>query len=424
MLNPESAKRVAQESQVPISTWKLGKKAIINLITKTPKTAIIIGSMKKLAFILSIIVLIIYFLTSAGRTPYDYFTRLSDSFLHGKIFLNENPPWLNELIPAGPNKFYVVYPPMPAILALPFRLVLKDFQQQYLAHILGAGTVFFTALISWSIKKDKKLATWSGILIGLGTMVWFLSSVGSVWYLSQISAAFFLTWAIYESLNKKRAILVGLVLGAVYLSRLESVLTAPLFLYFFWDEKWLKNYLTICLGLMPFVFSDFAYNFARFGVIWNKAYLLIPGVMQESWYQNGLFSFKNIPNHLKIMFLSLPIFSSTAPFIKPSWAGLSIWITTPTFIYAFLARFKDKVVLFSWVSILLISLLIFSHGTTGFSQFGYRFAVDFYPVLMFLTIKGVARTGLKWHHYLLLILGIIVNLWGVIFINKLGWVSF
>ena len=381
--------------------------------------------MKKFAFIFSVIVFIIYFITSAGKTPYDYFTRLSDSFLHGKIYLADNPPWLNELIPAGANKFYVVYPPMPAFLSIPFRFVWGEkFEQQYMAEILGAGIIFFTILISWSIKKDKILALWSGILIGLGTIIWFMSSNGSVWYLSQISGAFFLTWAIYESLNKRRAFLVGIFLGCAYLSRIEIVLSIPLFLYFFWGKNWFKNYLMLGLGMIPFILSDFLYNFVRFGVIWDKSYVLIPGVLNESWYQNGLFSLKNIPNHLTVIFAALPIFTKDFPFIKPSWGGLAIWITTPAFIYSLFAKFKENVVKFSWVSIILISLLIFSHGTTGFTQFGYRFAVDFYPILMFLTIKGVARTGLKWHHWVLLILSIVVNLWGVLWINKFGWVSF
>jgi hypothetical protein len=81
-------------------------------------------------------------------------------------------------------------------------------------------------------------------------------------------------------------------------------------------------------------------------------------------------------------------------------------------------------VLATWFSIILIALVIFSHGTTGFTQFGYRYAVDFYPLLVFLTIKGAVNLNSKYIHWVLLIMSIIVNLWGVIWINKFGWVSF
>ena len=112
------------------------------------------------------------------------------------------------------------------------------------------------------------------------------------------------------------------------------------------------------------------------------------------------------------------------PYIIPSWAGLSIWITSPAFIYAFFADIKDRLVRYSWISILLIMFVVFTHGGTGWAQFGYRFAVDFYPFLIFLVIMSIKDRNLKWHHWVLLSLSIIVNFWGVLFINKFGWVTF
>jgi len=381
--------------------------------------------MKKLAFIFFIIALIIYLLTSAGATPFDYFTRLSDSFLAGKYYLTENPSWLSELIPAGTDKFFVVYPPMPALLAIPFRFFFgANFQQQYLAHILGAGIVGLTMLISWTIKKDKTLAVWSGLLVGFGSIIWYMSATGSVWYLGQISAAFFLTAAIFESLSKKRPLLVGVFLGAAFLSRLHTILSLPLFLYLLYDKDWFKKYLYLGLGILPFVAFNFYYNFIRFGVIWDKAYILIPGLLSEPWFQKGLFNASYIPDHLKTIFASFPRFSKEFPYLTPSWAGLAIWITSPAFIYSIRAKIREGAVRYSWLSITLISLVIFSHGTTGFAQFGYRFAVDFYPILVFLTIKGVARKRIGWVQWLLLIIGIGVNLWGVLWINKFHWVGF
>jgi len=367
----------------------------------------------------------VYLFTSSGQTPYDYFTRLSDAFLAGKYYLTENPSWLSELIPAGDGKYFVVYPPMPAILLMPFRALFGEiFQQQYLAHILGAGIVALTILISWSLKKDRKLAIWSGVLIGAGSIVWFLSSVGSSWYLGQVSAAFFISAAILESLNRKRSLLVGVFLGAAFLSRLQTILTLPLFLFVLYQRQWFKKYLLLGLGILPFIAFNFYYNFIRFGVIWDKAYLLIPGLLQEPWYQGGLFNLANIPNHLRVIFASFPIITKEFPYFKPPLGGLAIWITTPAFVYSLFAKIKERAIQVSWFVIILVSLVIFSHGTTGFTQFGYRFAVDFYPILTFLTIKGVIKTNLKWHHWLLLIIGVVVNIWGVLFINKLGLFSF
>ena len=74
--------------------------------------------MRKLILSTFILSFFIYLVSSAGNTPHDYFTRLAYAFTQGKYYLTENPAWLNELIPAGTNVFYTVYPPMPAILAI------------------------------------------------------------------------------------------------------------------------------------------------------------------------------------------------------------------------------------------------------------------------------------------------------------------
>ena len=367
----------------------------------------------------------VYFLSSKGPTPYDYFTRLADAFLNDRVYLTTNPPWLNELIPATANKYYVVYPPMPAVLSLPFVLFFgASFEQRYLAHLVGAGTVTLTMAMAWKIKKDKKLLIWTGCLAGLGNIIWFLSADGSAWYLAQITAAFFLTAAILESLREKRPLLMGIFLGAAYLSRLPTILALPFFLVILWPQRDLKKYLLFLAGVTPFIATNALYNLARFGVFWDKGYALIPEVLAEPWYNAGLFHISYIPKHLAIIFGALPKKIADPPFLIPSWRGLAIWITTPAFVYALRTNLKEKLVKASWLAIILISLVIFSHGTTGFAQFGYRFAVDFYPLLTFLVIKSVAKTGLKWHHWLLLTLGIVVNLWGILWINKFDWVTF
>jgi hypothetical protein len=379
-----------------------------------------------ISFFIFIFFLAVYYLTSAGNTPYDYFSRLADAFLHGRYWLSNNPTWLSELIPSGTDRYYVVYPPMPAIELAPFVYIFKtSFAQQYLAHILGSLTVAFTFLISLRIKKDYKLALWSLLLIGAGSIIWFLSSVGSAWFLGQISACFFVTLAIYELLGKKRAFIIGLLAGAAYLSRVETILSLIFFLPLIdKGQIFSKKKIKLFLGTAPFLIVNAGYNFVRFGSFLDKAYVSIPGLFNEPWFDKGLFSLSYIPRHLEIMLLKLPKVINQFPYIIPSWAGMAIWITTPAFVYAFRAPIKKIETKLAWLTIALISLVIFSHGTTGFAQFGYRFAVDFYPFLIFLTIKGLSKKRIKWHHWLLLGIGIVVNLWGVLWINKFGWVEF
>lgn len=385
--------------------------------------------MKKLIFPILIFILVswVYYLTSAGKTPYDYFTRLADSFLQGKYYLTENPTWLNELIPQEENKFYVAYPPMPALLSIPFRLILKDnFQQQYLAHMLGAGFVILIYFLAKTLSSNKKLAIYITILAAFGNLIWFLASVGSSWYIGQVSGVFFLTLSLYLSFKKKNLFLIGLFLGAACLSRIELALTFPFLIILNTKNKkeFIKNTLKIALGTLPFFLFDAFYNFIRFGVIWNKGYLLIPNLFSEPWFQKGIINISYIPRHIKAMFFSFPIFQNTPPFILPSLNSLSIWITSPFFLYCLFADIKDRVVKISWLCIFSLAFFLFLHGTWGFAQFGYRFAADFYPFLFILLIKALDKKKLLWHHYLLGIISVLINLWGVLFINKLNLFSF
>lgn len=380
---------------------------------------------KKNLIILSIFILFfgVYTLTSSGKTPYDYFTRLASSLLKGKYYLSENPPWLSELIPLSENRFTFVNPPMPAFLALPFVAIFPHFEQQHLAHLLGAASTIATGLLAYKIKKSNSLAIWSSLLLGFGSIFWYLSATGSVWYLGQVTSVFFLLLALNEAFGHKRPFIVSLFFAAALLSRLQIILSLPLFLYLLKDRLSIKNTIFFLIPLGFFALIYFLYNYLRFGDPLQNGYTLIPNILNEPWFSAGQFSLSYIPNHLKILFLGLPHVSSTYPYLWPSWAGMAIWLTTPAFIFSLRASFKKAQTLIIWITIFSIGLLNFSYGSTGFSQFGYRYAVDFYPFLVLLAILGIEPPP-KWYHWLLLLLAIIVNLWGVIMINKLGLASF
>lgn len=376
-------------------------------------------------FLLGVAVFLVYFYTSGGATPYDYFTRLAAAFLQGKYYLTQNPPWLNELVPIAVGKFAVVYPPAPAIVAVPFILIFgAKFQQQIISQLMGALAAVIWGAIAYKKSGKKLISLWVFLIAAFGNIVWFLSSTGSVWYMGQVSAFLFLSLTIYESLNRKRLPPVILYFGLAFLSRLQVGLALPLVIYLNRDRlKSFKRSLLLTIGLAFFAAAYGVYNYLRFGSFIETGYDLIPGVLKEPWFSKGIFNLSYIPNHLRVIFGSLPIFLKKFPFVEPSWGGLSIWITSPVFIYSFLASLKKRITRFTWISVIFIALLVFSHGSTGFAQFGYRFAVDFYPLLLLLIVETVGDKKLKWHHWLLLSLSILVNLWGVIFINKFGFVG-
>jgi len=178
------------------------------------------------------------------------------------------------------------------------------------------------------------------------------------------------------------------------------------------------------LGISIFIVFNAFYNLARWGVPWDRGYFLIPGLLDEPWFSKGLLHISYIPRHLEILFFKLPKFIDRLPYIIPSWHGLSIILTTPAFFFALKNNLKENDIKLAWFAILLIFLVIALRGGTGWTQFGYRYAVDFYPFLMYLTMKRVSKTGINKIHWFLLTISVFVNLWGVIWINKFGWVDF
>jgi hypothetical protein len=378
---------------------------------------------------------VFYFTTEDQPTHFNNFVRLADAFLHGRLYLTENIPWLELAIIDG--KYYIVPPPLPAILILPFVAIFGLNTNQTLVSILiGSLNASLVFLVVRTMTKQRSVQLWTTAMFVFGTINWWLTASGAVWMFSQVTSLTFLLLAIYYVLKEKGPFLTGIFLGASYWCRLPTILSFPFFIAMYYD-RWIprstdgtrtrifkiRPILYLCLGAGVFVFLNFIYNYLRFGTVMDRAYYLIPGVLEEPWYQKGIFDITYIPRHLREIFLGLPNIKSEFPYIYPSISGLAIWITTPAFIYAFFAELRNRISIGCWLSIILISFVEFTHGTWGFSQFGYRFAFDFYPFLLLLTVKGIGDE-IRWHHKLLISIGIFVNLWGIICLNKLGLMGY
>jgi len=178
----------------------------------------------------------------------------------------------------------------------------------------------------------------------------------------------------------------------------------------------IKPVVLLLCGAGVFLLLNFTYNYIRFGTPLDVAYTMLKVNFQPE-FNKGPFSLSYIPLHLSVVLLKLPAMINDPPFIVPSMAGQSLFLTTPAFLYSLLAGIRNKVSLACWLGILPVALLIFSKGGTGWIMFGYRYAMDFYPFLLILTAMGIGDR-IRWHHKLLISLSILVNLWGVICINK------
>ena len=377
--------------------------------------------------IITLVAICIFALSKGPPPGQNHFVYLAESFLHGQLGVTGDGIALAEIVPFQGN-YYVVYPPMPAVLLTPFVAVFGiDFDQGLLSIILASLCIALTWFMLKKTGTNGSKALWLATLFGFGTCFWFISSVGSAWYIEHVTAVFFLTSAIILSLYKKSPVLVGLLLGFAFLSRLPVILCFPFFLLLIYQQQiaWkprLKQVAWFALGLGIVVAVYELYNFSRWGVFSDLGYTLIPGLAEDPYYTNGIFSLSYVPRHVYAIFFQGPILLNNFPYFQPSWMGLGLLFTTPAFIYVFKGSW-NHLSKYAALAVLCVLPVLVTHGTVGFTQFGYRFSLDFTPFLMLLAAKGM-RENLGLAEKILIILSILVNLWGVVSIIKFDFVSF
>ena len=375
-----------------------------------------------------------YLVTSSrDRENLDYFVRLASAFLDGRIHLTEAPSWLTELIPRD-GVWYVAYPPMPAVVLVPFVVVLgPDLHQQIASALFGGVAVGLTYLVLCRSALAERVRVLLALVFAFGTCFFYVAEAGNTWYLSHVVAVLFATAAILLALQRRWPLVVGLLLGCAVLSRLPVVLTAPFYVAMLVGLGWplrmpvdrraaLRSTVLFGAGLAVPLAILAAYDVARFGSPFELGYALIPGVLQEPYYQEGIFSISYLPRHVYALFFRSWNWSDAFPWITPSWWGLALLLTTPLFLWLLKARPRDPRVLYAAIAVGLTLIPLVTHGNVGFTQFGYRFSLDLQP-LLFVILATVFERGMSRLAVAAAVLSIVFSSYGVWAIGA-GYVSF
>lgn len=418
--------------------------------------------------VVALVAFAVYFASSDRTTEYDQYVRLADSMLNGRLDIKNAPNHLelaryddngnavctvgrrrlarcddlrnadslNELprVLGSDVRFNVINPPAPAIVLMPFVAIWGISTNEVIISLaVGAAAMglfwIATRQLGWDIRFSAALT----VLLALGTNFWWASVDGSMWTFAHVCAVFFMMGALVEATGNKRAWLVGLLVGAAGLSRLPVFLSAPFFAYLLIhgdDRQWTRILrdkavllrVGLFLAFLGAMFAlDLAYNYERYGTLRDKGYyhaqyevlpILSQGMQDDSY----------IPRHIQAIFFEPPVLDESAfPFFKPNVAGLSLFLTTPAFLYIFNTRF-NRLTVAAIVGTALTLLPIVTYGVVGASQFGYRYSLDVLPMLAMLTASGMRyqMSGLKWS---VVGLSCVIGLWGTLSFEKFDWVA-
>lgn len=377
---------------------------------------------------------LLYLWTVSERVVLDSFLPLADGILHGRLYIDQPMPWL-ELVPRPEGGFYSPFPPMPAIVLLPFvALFGAGFDQGLATALFGGANVALVWLLLRRAGVASVPTAWLTAAFAIGSVHWWAAGTGTVWLHAQVVAVFFALLALNLAIRRRWPFVAGLLLGCAAASRLPMGLTLPLYLALFMGLQfppWLRRPTAAELRAGAMVLAGVAipaalvaaYNLARFGSLFEFGYGMIPGVLDEPWYADGILSIEYIPRHLHLIFMRGFDYVDAFPWFRPNWSGASLVLTMPILLWLIKARSSTPIIASGWVAVGLGLLPDLLHGAPGFAQFGYRFILDVLPVML-LMLGWVFRERISVEARIAIGIGIVVNAYGVWAVTVAGFVSY
>ena len=364
-----------------------------------------------------------YFGNPRDHTPFDYTFRIAGQFLDGHLGLVEEPPdWLNEMVPHR-GRYYSVFPLGSVVTLLPVAFLAKcgwlhRMPSRVIVVLLGALITIFCYLLSrrYELSEAKRFSL--TILLPLGTWTWCNLCFGGAWQLALGFAVVGQLSALYFVVSDRRPFIAGCCFALAFGNRTEVLLLAPVFLFLLvWPEPFSRTVLRaraplwarFCLAPLVLGIATLIYNALRFQSPFDFGYARIPGVLEEPWYQAGIFSLDAIALNFHQMIVQPWRRIAEFPFLVPTGFGGSIFLATPALVLLFRAGSVDRRIKFcAWTSVAVLTLVLWCHGNPGGWQFSYRYAMVLLP-WVFLILLETSKPRLRVAEAILMGLSVAIN---------------
>jgi hypothetical protein len=452
----------------------------------------------KIAAVIYLVCTAVYAAAAAGRlrqpSTDTHFVYMADSWLKRRLDLGRSPPHTNDWaevehltlkdgrqvagafqrqvagrfrtlrgqylnisdsdIAARERKYYVSFPPMPAVLLLPFVYLFGFRTNDVVFNVVLAGLVPALAflllrrlplLLPAEERTPRRLSRdlWLTGILAFGSVLFFASVIGQVWYTAHIVSLVLAGLFLLCALPLTRPLLAGIFLGALTLTRPQMVFFGlvllleaarrgrddgrhPLWPPFKVDHVWpaLRPLLIAAVPLVLFGLAGFAFNYARFRNIFEFGHSYLTTMQADNIQRYGLFNYQYLSRNLACAFTLLPKLLASPPYLQVSYHGLSLLFTTPVLGYLLWpepggdARRRDLRRLL-WLAVLPIALLGFLYQNDGYIQFGFRFSLDYMLLLILLLAVGNPTAPLRWPFRALALFGVVVNLFGAVTFGRM-----
>ena len=386
-----------------------------------------------------------YFSNPKPQNYYDYTFRVAANILGGHVAFTENQPsWLNEFVPFE-GVYYSVFPFGSVATMIPFALLkvaglINDMPAAFIAALLAGVICLLLFLIGrrYDVEPIRLVVMALGVLFG--TWMWTNLTMAGAWQLALGFAMVGELGAIYFTVYDRRPLIAGLFFALAFGNRTENLLTAPVFLWLLYrsvspasaDRTELQKKSTpktktesrqpadtgdtdvwpsrpqiravAFFCLVPFILgvATLIYNNVRFHSFTDFGYARIPGVLDEPWYNHGIFSYHYIPRQMWEMMWRAWETRTTFPYLVPNPFSSSIFWSSPFILFAFRFGSRDRALKYAaWLAVLVLCILLWIHGNSGGWQFGYRYAMVCLPWLFVIMLESSPKklTPLEWSAY-------------------------
>jgi len=331
-----------------------------------------------------------------------HFVFLARSFLEGRLDFIEAPGTWADTSPYE-GRYYWPLGPLPAILLMPFVWIGgASVQQGPFLFALNAINIYLLFRIAKRITGNDETALWLAFAYIFATNYLYVGLVAWSWYFAQAMATTFTLWALCEFLGRRRWWVIGAALALGMTTRVTVVLAGLFFglsLLFDGAERsakirWLARLTApVVVGLAGLL----AYNYLRFGAIAEFGYssqILSHEPAVNRGY--GVWSLEHVPANLYYLFFKGPegIFIPGSkvlqfPYVRASIWGMSILFTSPVFLGIVKAPWRDRTVRLAAATSTLMLVIVLGYYGIGVRQYGYRYALDFYPFLFLILCRSV-----------------------------------
>ncbi|KMO42581.1 hypothetical protein VQ02_02590 [Methylobacterium variabile] len=332
---------------------------------------------------------------------------LADAFLHGRLWV-ESCPEIDCALFQG--RTYVIFPPLPAVVALPFVAVFgfPGFKGFVLLALALAGL----SLWAWhrifrALDVEDADAFWLLAAIAFASPLFqvTLRSEG-VWFYAQAVGFLMTTLSLWAVICRRSLPLAGLFVALAFLCR-QMAIFYPLFLLVLampreegWRETARRLVRPVLLAGIPVVaalVAYFVYNYVRFGSPTETGYAFIhnPGSTGFIWRritEVGLFSRDYVLFNVLYLFLQGIHFEFGGPYLTQltglDRSGSALLVMCPWLLLAFYARLDRAFAAGAVVIAIIAGITLFYHSNGADQTATQRYALDWLPILIVLMLRA------------------------------------